>query len=82
MPILLNVDVCPDTLGKLSKLNNKKHKIRFARKKATRLVNMIRILRHKIVETRILRPHKIIYDNLTRMTYNMLVTIIMLSVQD
>ena len=33
VPILLNVDICPDILGKLSKLKNKKHKIRFARKK-------------------------------------------------
>ena len=78
VPILLNVD----REGKLSKLKNKIHNIRFARKKATRLLNMIRILRHKIVETRTLRPNKIMYDNLTRMTYNKLVTIIMLSVQD
>ena len=41
VPILLNVDICPDILGKLSKLKNKKQKIRFARKKATRLLNMI-----------------------------------------
>ena len=76
--ILLNVD----REGKLSKLKKKIHNIRFARKKAKRLLNMIRILRHKIVETSILRPNKIMYDNLTRITYNKLVTIIMLSVQD
>ena len=69
VPILLNVDM----EGKLSKLKNKIHNIRFARKKATRLLNMIR---------RDMRPNKIMYDNLTRMTYNKLVTIIMLSVQD